>query len=43
MPPPERQLRQGFAGLVAIIAIYLVYRNAASWVVAVVLPRLGNV
>jgi uncharacterized membrane protein YfcA len=40
---PERQLRQGFAGLVAIIAIYLVYRNAASWVVAVVLPRLGNV
>ena len=41
---PERQLRQGFAGLVAVIAIYLVYLNAASWVVAIVLPLLlGNV
>ncbi len=35
---PERQLRRGFAGLVAVIAIYLVYRNATSWVAALALP-----
>jgi len=37
---PERQLRRGFAGLVAVIALYLLYRNAASWVVAFVLPTI---
>ena len=35
---PERQLRRGFAGLVALIAVYLVYRNATSWVTALALP-----
>ncbi|MGE3268488.1 MAG: sulfite exporter TauE/SafE family protein [Chloroflexota bacterium] len=35
---PERQLRRGFAGLVALIAVFLIYRNAASWVAAIVLP-----
>lgn len=35
---PERKLRRGFAGLVAVIAIYLVYQNATSWVPALVLP-----
>ena len=37
---PERQLRRGFAGLVAVIALYLLYRNAASWVIAFVLPTI---
>ena len=37
---PERELRRGFAGLVAVIAVDLVYRNAASWVVALTLPGL---
>jgi uncharacterized protein len=35
---PERQLRRSFAGLVAVIAIFLVYRNAAAWVAALILP-----
>ena len=40
---PERQLRRGFAGLVATIALFLIYRNAASWVVAIVLPLVVSV
>jgi uncharacterized protein len=28
---PERQLRAGFAAMVAAIALFLVYRNAAAW------------
>jgi uncharacterized membrane protein YfcA len=39
---PERQLRRGFAGLVAGIAVFLVYRNAASLVVAFVTPLLAG-
>jgi uncharacterized membrane protein YfcA len=35
---PERLLRRGFAGLVAVIAIFLVSRNAAAWAAALVLP-----
>lgn len=35
---PDRYLRRGFAGLVTVVALYLVYRNAAAWVVALVLP-----
>ena len=35
---PERLLRRGFAGLVAVIAVFLVYRNAASLGVAFVTP-----
>ncbi len=35
---PERALRRGFAGLVASIAIYLVFKNGLSWVVALALP-----
>ena len=37
---PERGLRRGFASMVALIAVYLVYRNATSWIVALVLPGL---
>jgi uncharacterized membrane protein YfcA len=36
---PERSLRRGFAGLVTVVALYLVYRNVAAWTVALVLPR----
>jgi uncharacterized membrane protein YfcA len=39
---PERRLRRGFAGLVAVIAVFLVYRNAASLVVAFVVPPLAG-
>ena len=39
---PEQQLRRGFAGLVAVIAIFLVYRNAASLVVAFVTPPFAG-
>jgi uncharacterized protein len=35
---PERVLRRGFAGLVAVIAIFLVYRNAAAWIAALIVP-----
>ncbi|HZO30340.1 MAG TPA: sulfite exporter TauE/SafE family protein [Chloroflexota bacterium] len=37
---PERGLRRGFASMVALIAVYLVYRNATSWIVALVPPGL---
>lgn len=37
---PERNLRRGFAGLVAVVALYLVYRNAAAWSVALILPQI---
>jgi len=36
---PERSLRRGFAGLVTVVALYLVYRNAAAWTVAFILPQ----
>lgn len=36
---PERSLRRGFAGLVTVVALYLVYRNAAAWAVALILPQ----
>jgi uncharacterized membrane protein YfcA len=36
---PERSLRRGFAGLVTVVALYLVYRNAAAWSVALILPQ----
>lgn len=35
---PERTLRRGFAGLVTVVALYLVYRNASAWAVALILP-----
>ena len=36
---PDRGLRRGFAGLVTVVALYLVYRNAAAWAVALILPQ----
>ena len=36
---PDRSLRRGFAGLVTVVALYLVYRNAAAWSVALILPQ----
>jgi uncharacterized protein len=35
---PERRLRRAFAGLVSVVALYLVYRNAASRFVPAYLP-----
>jgi hypothetical protein len=40
---PERQLRAGFAGMVALIALFLIYRNAAAWMIASALPPTVNV
>jgi uncharacterized membrane protein YfcA len=36
---PERNLRRGFAGLVTVVALYLVYRNSAAWAVALIVPQ----
>ena len=36
---PEHSLRRGFAGLVTVVALYLVYRNTAAWTVALILPQ----
>jgi uncharacterized membrane protein YfcA len=36
---PERDLRRGFAGLVTVVALYLVVRNASAWTVALIVPQ----
>jgi uncharacterized membrane protein YfcA len=36
---PERSLRRGFAGLVTLVALYLVYHNASAWTVALIVPQ----
>lgn len=36
---PERSLRRGFAGLITVVALYLVYRNASAWTFALLLPQ----